>query len=263
MKKIKSIWIIILFLVPLTSALMININVPSSFSENEYVSFEYTLTSEVNQNVRFYTYVDCPTAPLPLIVEQMVELQTGIPHTDTYTSFTITEEIEPQTCTAYVQILSPVEQRVEKTFEIVTNPSFTFDIELNKKVFVKGEDIEIDYSSSVADPGIVSKLIYPGGKEEVISLPYSLVANQIGTYTIEASASKEGYKTVSVGEQFGVIEREPVIKTVQPREAVVDREDVEVEEFLDWRIILLIVVILVIIVLIVVVGKRKRNLYKR
>ena len=37
-------------------------------------------------------------------------------------------------------------------------------------------------------------------------MPTSIKAEQIGTYELEVTASKEGYKTITKKEQFGVIE---------------------------------------------------------
>ncbi len=85
--------------------------------------------------------------------------------------------------------------------------SFTFNTILNKKIFLKGEDISIDYSSSVESPVISAKLIFPDETEKEITLPTTIKAEQIGTYNLEVTASKEGYKSVSLIEQFGVIEK--------------------------------------------------------
>ena len=42
-------------------------------------------------------------------------------------------------------------------------------------------------------------------------MPTSIKANQIGTYTLKVTASKEGYKTKTLSTQFGVIEKEAEI----------------------------------------------------
>ena len=247
--SLTLIFIFLILLVSTVSALETDIQIQDSFGLNEDVSFDYTLTSDVNQNVIFYPYVDCPTAPLPSFIEQTEELQGGVLYTDTYSSFTVLDFIEPQTCTAYVQILSPVEQRVEKTFDIITDPSFDFEIELDKKVFVKGEDVEIDYQSSIDELGIVAKLIYPDMREEEINLPLTITASQIGTYIVESTASKSGYKDVVVREQFGVIVKEADIKSVAPGEAGVGIDD-KSSRWIFYLIGGLILMVLVFIILI-------------
>jgi len=127
---------------------------------------------------------------------------------------TITEDIEPQTCTAYIQVTSPSTEKVEKTFEIITNPSFSFDITLNKKIFVQNEDIIIDYTSEVLSPEITASLTKPDNSKSQLTLPATITASQIGTYEIEVTASKTRYKTMILKEQFGVIKEQVDITSV-------------------------------------------------
>jgi len=55
-------------------------------------------------------------------------------------------------------------------------------------------------------------MTYPNNTKRQLTLPSSIKAEQIGTYTLEAIASKQGYKTMNIKEQFGVIEKEAEIK---------------------------------------------------
>ncbi|MBU2104376.1 MAG: hypothetical protein KKF67_01195 [Nanoarchaeota archaeon] len=82
------------------------------------------------------------------------------------------------------------------------------------KIFLLNEDIYFDYFSEVENPDITAMLIYPNEKTKQITLPTSIKAEQVGTYTIEATASKDGYKTITKREQFGVIEKAPDINLV-------------------------------------------------
>jgi hypothetical protein len=114
---------------------------------------------------------------------------------------------------------------VSKTFTINTTPPFDFNIILNKKVFVRGEEIDIDYKSEVKDPLIEATLIYPWNFTEQIDLPYSFKADKIGTYGLEVNASKEGYKTVSLNEQFGIIKENADIEYTSLAEGFAIKQD--------------------------------------
>lgn len=76
------------------------------------------------------------------------------------------------------------------------------------KIFIKNEDVYLNYNSDIPDLKLDSKLVYPDGASRDINLPYSFKAEQIGTYELEVTASKEGYKTISKKEMFGIIEEE-------------------------------------------------------
>lgn len=80
------------------------------------------------------------------------------------------------------------------------------------KTFIFGNDIYLDYSASIEDPSITSTLTYPDKTQTQIKLPSSIHAEQIGTYILEASASKEGYKTANKKTMFAVIAEEPKIE---------------------------------------------------
>ena len=100
-------------------------------------------------------------------------------------------------------------------FEIKdTLSTFLFNIKLDKKIFVHNEEINIGYTSEVSNPEISVILIKPDGSKSQISIPTIIKAEQIGTYELEITASKEGYKTMNLKEQFGVITRNAVIQDV-------------------------------------------------
>ena len=266
MKKLVMVIVFVVLLSFVHAELTVELDVKDSFSKGEEILFDYSITGGEDVNISFYPYMDCPDAPMPLISEREVELKSGVPYTDTYTDFIVTDFLEPQTCTAYVQILSPVEQRKEKTFEIITDPSFSFKIELDKKVFVKGKEIEIDYDCAVSGVDIEAVLIYPSGASEDINLPKTITAEQIGTYEIEATATKEGYKTVAVKEQFGVIEKRAEIGPVG---ADIDKEDAKTswipkdKLFTVFLLILLGLIIAIVVILVRFrrwkVGKKKKK----
>ncbi len=211
MKEIVIILILgmIFLVVPLASAeISIDVDVQDSFSLEETMQFEYSLLSDINTQIKFIPHILCPNAPIAMLQEQTIQLQANTPYTATYTDQIVQDWFEPQTCTAYVQILEPYQQIVSKEFQIITDPSFDFDIKLPKKVFILGETIKLDYSSSVVEPSISATLIYPNGKTKSIDLPTTIKASEIGTYELQVSAIKENYKTIDVKEQFAVIKQE-------------------------------------------------------
>lgn len=197
-------------------ALTIDIYVKDSFGLDERIQYNYTLISDNDLNVTYTPHVTCPNAPATFLEEEIANLKAGQPYSDIFYFLIVEDYIEPQTCTAYVEILSPVEQREEKSFQIDTSPSFNFEVNTCKdqtctekaKVFLLNENIYLDYDSSVEDPSITATLEYPDKTTEQIALPASITASQIGTYSIQVSASKSGYKTIVVTEQFGVIGQE-------------------------------------------------------
>ena len=198
----------------LISALTIEIDMKDSFGVGESISYDYKLISDEDITVKYLPYAECPNAPQPFMSEKEVSLKANEEYADSFSYSIVDESTEPQTCTAYIEVQEPF-QIEQKTFQIVTDPSFSFNIKLNKKTFVKGEDINIDYESDKENPSITATLTYPGGKKETIILPTSIKASQIGTYKIEVSASKSGYKTASLSEQFGVIEEHAEIKEAE------------------------------------------------
>ena len=198
----------------------VKIEIKDSFIKEENVLFDYTILSDKNLSILVIPYIDCPSAPIPQLIQKEIKIKENSPYKEVYYGFTIEESIEPQTCTAYVQILSPFEQIFSKDFKITTNPSFSFETKTCKdsecseitKVFVKDENIYLDYSSSVESPSVTTLLTYPDKTTKQLTLPASIKAEQIGNYELEIIASKQGYKTITKKELFGVIEKEAVIK---------------------------------------------------
>tara|TARA_Y100000310_G_scaffold344863_1_gene460091 strand:- start:617 stop:1714 length:1098 start_codon:yes stop_codon:yes gene_type:complete len=223
-KMITGILVLILIiLTPLISATSINIDMKDSFNLDEEVSFKYIILSEQVQEIEYIVSVNCPNAPLPLLEIKTASLEANAPFTETYTYMSVVNEnIEPQTCTAGVNLLSPEEILEKKSFEIITNPSFGFNILTCKdsncaeqtKIFILNQDIYLDYTSEVSEPIITATLTSPDNSVNQLDLSTSIKAEQIGTYILEVKASKQGYKTNIKKTQFGVIEKESKIESV-------------------------------------------------
>ncbi len=207
---------ILVILVNTVSALSITINMKSSFETGEKISLDYTIVSTTSQEIQYVVSINCPNAPAPLLDVKNKNLIANTPFTETYTYMSsLNDNTESQICKAAVSILSP-EVSEEKSFEIKTSPSFEFnlltckDVNCNEesKVFVKNGDIYLDYASDAERVSAAGVLTYPNGNTYQLTLPISIKAEQIGTYNLEISASKQGYKTITKEIQFGVIEKQ-------------------------------------------------------
>jgi len=212
MKPQKIILGIILTIILLTleaSSISINIEIKPQFTTGETVTFNYSIT-DVDENISYLVSVRCPDAPIPLLNRETADENVS----ENYTYLTVDEVLEPQTCNASVSVIEPYSLTEKESFEIVTDPSFSFELYLCKdqlceeksKIFAQGEDIYIRYSSGVSNPEVIASLNCPNETKQ-ISIPYSMEAEQIGSYTVEANASREGYKNASDSVSFAVIER--------------------------------------------------------
>jgi hypothetical protein len=115
-------------------------------------------------------------------------------------------------------------------------------------------------------------LTLPDKTIQQINLPTSIKAEQIGTYELEITASKQGYKTITTKEQFAVIKKEAEIEFVGVCDANGICEDKEnyqncPQDCLPkkginklWIILPIIVILILVIVVVVVRRKRKSTL---
>ena len=161
-----------------------------------------------------------------------------------------------------IRVLFDRNELVKKSleFDIFSIKVFSFSIKSDKKVFTQGEDIDLDYTSDISDLIIGGVLTYPDKSTKSITLPTSIKASQIGTYELEVSASKEGYKTLVVSEQFGVIKGDVKIQetNIRIKGINIDSE----KEFFNKKVILYIlggILFLIIIILIIMYMKKESN----
>lgn len=222
MKKTPVIVLLIILCISDALAINITMDIKNEFFENDLIYFNYTIVSDTDIEIQHYNFIDCPYGPVPFYNEKKISLKKDSIFSDNYTYVKVTNDFEPQTCTAYIQILSPIQIREEKNFSIITNPSFSFELKTCKdsactekaKVFIKNEDIYIDFDSEVPEPIITATLTLPDKTTQPLSLPTSIKAEQTGTYELDITASKQGYKTITKKEMFGVIEEPPNIPFV-------------------------------------------------
>lgn len=188
------------------ASLDVELSVNSEFLIGDLISFDYTISSDTSQNVQYAESIYCSEVP-----KSFLDLKSGLVDKElkiqgTYNYINVTKNILSQECNASIIILSPVNRIISKQFSIISSLPLDFNLVLDKKVFVKGEEVKIDYISNVKGISLEIFLIGPNGNKNKIDLPYSFNSDEIGTYTIEVNASKNGYKSVLLSEQFGVIE---------------------------------------------------------
>lgn len=219
MKKIVAYLIFVLALIDISYALTANIDIKPSFKVDDEIYFDYTIIPSTEHDIVYTLQVSCPNAPKGLLEQKRISPEADKEYKETYKSFKIDSSIEPQTCKASVIIIEPYTQLFSEEFSIITNPSFSFDINLYKealctqksKTVVLNEDIYLDYDSEVDEPEVKTTLTFPDKTTQEIILPTPIKTSQIGTYTIDVTASKEGYKTLTKKEQFAVIEKQAEI----------------------------------------------------
>jgi len=122
---------------------------------------------------------------------------------------------------------------------------------VKSKVFLKTEGIYLDYSSGIENPLIKATLTYPDGAKKQIELPTSIKAEQIGTHEIEVTASKEGYKTITKKELFGVIEKPVEFPLISGKPEITNIMETEIIPKGDLVLVSLIAFIVILIVIVV------------
>lgn len=211
---ISGIFILLVFTSIVSATATIKIEMKDSFGLGDKISFNYTLVSNIATSIQYIASVKCPNAPSALLEIKTANLNANIPLTENYIYISsIDKSISSQTCNAFVSIINPENISKGKTFNITTNPSFNLDLFSCKdqscsqkaNVFLKGENIYLSDSLDLSNPVISAKLTFPDGTKQDITIPSSIKADQIGTYNLDVSASKENYKTQTETLQFGVI----------------------------------------------------------
>ncbi len=221
--KLMWVFLIIILVSGIVIAQDSNLKIDISVKPEVYVSdldfFSYNITSNESTFITYVPSISCPTAPVPLIDYIESTVSRSEPIIEDYRNFQVLPSFEPQVCEARVEIFSPINIVEKRTFEIKTKPSFSFNVktckdsncEISNSVFSLGEDVFIDFVSQVSNPEISAILTYPDKTTKQISLPAKINADQIGTYSLEVTATKEDYKTITDNIQFGVIEEEAEI----------------------------------------------------
>lgn len=193
----------------------IDIAVKEEFVLGEEVDFTYSIDSDLNTNTKIIPFVSCSEMPFPSLDEIEVFLLSDKTYDGTYKSFKVTDEIGSQICFANVRLMEPFDYSESKQFKIKTKSSFEFDVILQKKAFSPGEQIKIDFDSDISTPSATAILTLPDKSTKQLTLPATITADQVGTYHLEATATKEGFKDQTAAEVFAVIGKDAKIGSLQ------------------------------------------------
>jgi len=142
---IASIILISLGSVPFSEATRtINISIKDSFALGEDLKFNYTISSDIEEEIYYYAHIACPNAPMAMIEEESGKIGVNSPLEREYDNYLkITNYISSQTCKAYIQILSPFQQVGEVSFEIITEPI------INIKTLICKDELCLNQTKSI------------------------------------------------------------------------------------------------------------------
>jgi hypothetical protein len=272
-KKILLMHMVVMFalmliVIPINAMPSVDIDINNSFKAGETIGFEFTIVeTEDNKLIEYFSDIECESAPTPQPELRTVELLKGIRIKEKHVSIKIDDSVEPQVCTSYVEIVSPESFRFEKNFSIISDPSFSFTLLTCKdascaeesKVFLSNEYIHMDYNSDVESPSINVVITYPDGTTQQTVLPTSIKADQIGTYQLDAVASKTGYKEVIESAQFGVIEAEAGINTTYTPGSELHKDKIEEKLLVTIISILIVAFILIALSTLIIFNFRNNN----
>ena len=79
------------------------------------------------------------------------------------------------------------------------------------RVFVRGEDIGVDWVSPEEGVSVTGTVVFPGGLEQNRELPFVLPAQAAGSYRLTVTAVKDGFQPETRTVLFAVIEARPEI----------------------------------------------------
>jgi hypothetical protein len=247
----KRVWIIglmvlTIFLVQNISAkITTNIDVHPSFKEGQQMQFTYTIISDQNEEITYIPIIECENAPLALLIKQKVTLTANKPFASTYMDKNITEDYEPQKCTASVNVISPIKQEFKKNFTLATQPSFNLNVQLCKdpqcqqlgKIFTVDESIYIKISPSDKKTGetlnpsfqVIHKT--PTQTIPIITKNFAfsrIQTPEIGVHTIKIQATHSKYKTMKQTIYFGVLQKHAKIE-YSPIDKILSNKNIETE----------------------------------
>lgn len=206
------------------AALNIDLNAEDEFSPGETVSFNYTISSDAERTITYKAEIECDM-PIPQPTLKTVDIGPENSVKSELIGSQVTENTRNQVCSAQVSILSPAKIEQEEEFRIRTKPGFEFKLRVcedascanETKIIYKNRKTYLDYTSKVSNLSVEANLVLPNDEREGISLLASRKLSRVGIYTLQATASKQGYKTTQDSTQFAVIDKPANITTETPQ----------------------------------------------
>ncbi len=277
MRKIVVLLIAVLFASTVRAA-DVNIDVKDHFSAGETIFFNYTLISGTEEEITFAAFVHCPKGPGDVPEELVAAVSPDSLYTGTHTFVKVDENIETQNCEAVVQIISPVEQQYKKSFAVNSIPRLSFSMQTCKDsrceeestTFLKGRTVFIK-TSALTGTEIKGNYIDPAGVMHELTFTDGLASftGQQGTYTIEVSAEKTGYRTEQARAQIAFVDSIPEIRDASMCNAnsVCDStenhqlcpQDCAVPEAQDFLLFILIILLFAAAFFVIIIRKKQQQ----
>ncbi|HII17577.1 TPA: hypothetical protein HA361_06725 [Candidatus Woesearchaeota archaeon] len=211
--KIPLCLALLLFFPSFVMGIEVAIEVNKEFSLHEEIMFTFSIISEEGMEVVYVPYIECPSLPVAFLHVHNTLLRAGSEFTSEYKALKISQDVDSQSCNAVVSIINPVNYTYRKNFNIIADKSFELSPILckdeacmfRKRTYSESDLIYLDYVADIEDIALASSLIYPDNTRKDISVPSTLKPNVPGTYALQLTASKDGYKTISKTATFMVI----------------------------------------------------------
>ena len=129
--KIRFMQVILLIILVSSIAnadILIDLNVSDSFKEGERIYFNYSIISDENLTISFLPSIICHylAGYEPTLIS--INLSANELFNGEYKYLSVTDNFEPQKCTAFVKIIEPTEIIVEKEFDINVSPYLDFEL---------------------------------------------------------------------------------------------------------------------------------------
>ncbi|MBL7148064.1 MAG: hypothetical protein ISS82_04525, partial [Nanoarchaeota archaeon] len=222
-------FILFVLLINVVSGLDIEITSEESFTDGEMVSVDYSITSNTDMEVTYDFHVFCGYEnPTPTILRETISLEVNIPYTKHFDNFKVDKYISSAECKSYVEIIEPIRQRKEISFNIITNPIADirittckdYDCNVPSRTFVKGETVYVKIEGYGRDDGSKVELVNVFGnkrdllREKDVSINSKEVSFEAkeGVYRISVDGDGLSHKIIESKAVYQVIKEKPEIK---------------------------------------------------
>jgi hypothetical protein len=87
------------------------------------------------------------------------------------------------------------------------------------RTFVKGEKIYLNQFGAPEDSMVSTRLTFPDNTTQILTLPSTILAKQVGLHMVKVNASCIGYRSISLKEWYAVLEKSPDILAQEKQES--------------------------------------------